>query len=133
MLTDPIADMLTRIRNAARARKETVIVPSSKMKRQIARILQQEGFIAHFNEEGDEKGPRRVLQITLLYANGNEPVINGIRRISKPGLRAYVGVEEIPRVRGGLGISILSTPKGVITDREARKLRVGGELICSVW
>jgi small subunit ribosomal protein S8 len=131
MLTDPIADMLTRIRNAVRAHKESVELPSSKMKRQIAELLRQEGFIAGVEEI--ERGPGKVLRITLQYGKGNEPAISGIRRISKPGLRVYVGVDEIPRVRGGLGTTILSTPKGVMTDRTARKERVGGEVICTVW
>lgn len=131
-MTDPIADMLTRIRNATRAHKESVSVPSSKMKRQIAAILEEEGFIERY-EEAEVGAGKKILTLFLRYGSGHEPAITGIARVSKPGLRVYVGVDEIPVVRSGLGVNILSTPAGVMTDRTARKRRVGGELLCTVW
>ena len=130
--SDPIADMLTRIRNANTAKHDTVDVPSSKMKVAIADILVNEGFIEKYDiiEEGNFK----TIRITLKYgADKNEKVITGIKRISKPGLRVYAGKEELPRVLGGLGIAILSTNQGIITDKEARKLQVGGEVLAFVW
>ena len=130
--SDPIADMLTRIRNANTAKHDTVDVPSSKMKVAIADILVNEGFIEKYDivEEGNFK----TIRITLKYGvDKNEKVITGIKRISKPGLRVYAGKEELPRVLGGLGIAILSTNHGIITDKEARKLQVGGEVIAFVW
>lgn len=130
-MTDPIADMLTRIRNACAARKESVEVPWSKLKETIVQILRQEGFVGDF--AAVEKDGKLWLRIVLRYDEQNRPVINGLKRVSKPGLRVYVGVDEIPSVRQGLGISILSTPAGVLTDREARQKHVGGELLCSVW
>ena len=129
---DPIADMLTRIRNANTAKHDTVDVPSSKIKVAIAEILLNEGFIAKYDiiEEGNFK----TIRITLKYgADKNEKVITGIKRISKPGLRVYAGKDELPRVLGGLGIAILSTNHGIITDKEARKLQVGREVIAFVW
>ena len=131
-MSDPIADMLTRIRNANTAKHDTVDVPSSKMKLAIANILVDEGYIAKYDIV--EEGGFPVIRITLKYgADKNERVITGIKRISKPGLRVYAGKEDIPRVLGGLGVAILSTNKGVITDREARKLGVGGEVLAFVW
>ncbi|GIW42877.1 MAG: 30S ribosomal protein S8 [Candidatus Binatia bacterium] len=130
-MTDPIADMLTRIRNACAARKEAVEVPWSKLKETIVRILKQEGFVEDFAVIQKDRKP--WILVTLRYDGQNRPVITGLKRVSKPGLRVYVGVEEIPSVRQGLGISILSTPAGVLTDRQARQRRVGGELLCSVW
>lgn len=133
-MTDPIADMLTRIRNAAMARHKQVIVPASKMKIAIARILQEEGFIERF-DVGQEK-PQPMLRIILKYDNSvrpPRPVIQGLQRVSKPGRRIYVKRREIPYVRSGMGIAILSTPKGILTDREARRQNVGGEVICYVW
>ena len=130
--SDPIADMLTRIRNANTAKHDTVDVPSSKMKVAIADILLNEGFIEKYDiiEEGNFK----TIRITLKYgADKNEKVITGIKRISKPGLRVYAGKEELPVVLGGLGIAILSTNQGIITDKEARKLQVGGEVLAFVW
>ena len=130
--SDPIADMLTRIRNANTAKHDTVDVPSSKIKVAIAEILLNEGFIAKYDiiEEGNFK----TIRITLKYgADKNEKIITGIKRISKPGLRVYAGKDELPRVLGGLGIAILSTNQGIITDKEARKLQVGGEVIAFVW
>ena len=131
-MSDPIADMLTRIRNANTAKHDTVDVPASKMKIAIADILVDEGYIAKFDRVED--GSFKTLHITLKYGvDKNEKVISGIKRISKPGLRVYANTEDIPRVLGGLGIAILSTNKGVVTDKEARKLGVGGEVLCFVW
>ena len=131
-MSDPIADMLTRIRNANTAKHDTVDVPSSKMKLAIANILVDEGYIAKYDIV--EEGGFPVIRITLKYgADKNERVITGIKRISKPGLRVHAGKEDIPRVLGGLGVAILSTNKGVITDIEARKLGVGGEVLAFVW
>ena len=131
-MSDPIADMLTRIRNANTAKHDTVDVPASKMKLAIANILLDEGYIAKYDLVED--GSFKTLHITLKYGvDKNEKVISGIKRISKPGLRVYANTEDIPRVLGGLGIAILSTNKGVVTDKEARKLGVGGEVLCFVW
>ena len=130
--TDPIADMLTRIRNANTAKHDTVDVPSSKMKEAIANILTNEGYIAGY--EIIEDGVKKTMHITLKYGvDKNEKVISGIKRISKPGLRVYANRDELPRVLGGMGTAIVSTNKGVITDKEARKLGVGGEVIAYVW
>ena len=130
--SDPIADMLTRIRNANTAKHDTVDVPSSKMKVAIADILLNEGFIEKYDIVED--GNFKTMHITLKYGvDKNEKVITGIKRISKPGLRVYAGKDELPRVLGGLGIAILSTNQGIITDKEARKLQVGGEVIAFVW
>ena len=131
-MSDPIADMLTRIRNANTAKHDTVDVPSSKMKLAIADILLKEGYIASYEIVDD--GAFKNIHMTLKYgADKNEKIITGIKRISKPGLRVYAGKDEIPRVLGGLGIAILSTNQGVITDKEARKLQVGGEVLAFVW
>ena len=130
--SDPIADMLTRIRNANTAKHDTVDVPSSKMKLAIADILLKEGYIAKYDII--DEGSFKTIRITLKYgADKNEKIITGLKRISKPGLRIYAGSQEIPRVLGGLGIAILSTNQGVITDKEARKLHVGGEVLAFVW
>jgi len=131
MMTDPIADLLTRIRNANRARKDTADVPWSKLKEAIARVLADEGFLREVSVN-DESG-RKILRVSLKYDEFRRPVMSGIRRVSRPSLRIYVGGREIPVIRKGLGISVLSTPKGVIADRVARKENVGGEVICSVW
>ena len=131
-MSDPIADMLTRIRNAVTAKHDTVDIPASKMKLAIADILVDEGYITKYDLVDD--GSFKKMVITLKYGvDKNEKVISGIKRISKPGLRIYAGKDEIPRVLGGLGIAILSTNKGVITDKEARKLQVGGEVLAFVW
>ena len=131
-MTDPIADMLTRIRNANTAKHDTVDVPSSKMKLAIAKILLDEGYIKSY--ELVENGKFNDIRITLKYgASKNEKIISGRQRISKPGLRVYANKEELPKVLGGLGVAIISTNKGVITDKEARKLGVGGEVLCFVW
>jgi small subunit ribosomal protein S8 len=132
MMTDPIADMLTRIRNAARVRKTKISLPSSRLKVRIAELLRDEGFLSSVSETTD--GPRQVLELEVKYLpNGTQPVLRGVRRESKPGQRVYVSYSEIPRVQSGQGVAILSTSKGVITDRQARKQKVGGELICAVW
>ena len=131
-MSDPIADMLTRIRNANTAKHDTVDVPASKMKLSIAEILLEEGYIKKYDiiEDGNFK----TIHITLKYgADKNEKIISGIKRISKPGLRVYAGKEELPRVLGGLGIAIISTNQGVITDKKARQLQVGGEVLAFVW
>ena len=131
-MSDPIADMLTRIRNANTAKHDTLDVPASKMKLAIADILLKEGYIAKYDVLED--GAFKTIRITLKYgADKNEKIITGLKRISKPGLRIYAGSQEIPRVLGGLGIAILSTNQGVITDKEARKLHVGGEVLAFVW
>ncbi len=131
-MSDPIADMLTRIRNANTAKHDTVDVPASKMKIAIANILLDEGYIAKYDLVED--GHFQTIHITLKYGvDKNEKVISGLKRISKPGLRVYASTENIPKVLGGLGTAILSTNKGVVTDKEARKLGVGGEVLCFVW
>ena len=132
MNTDPIADLLTRIRNAARAKHARVDVPASKLKAEIARILKEEGYISTFKLVEESK-TRRTLRLFLKYTPDRRSVITGLRRISRPGSRNYVGASQIRPVVGGLGISILTTPRGVMTGRAARKARVGGELMCEVW
>ncbi len=129
-LTDPIADMLTRIRNANVAKHDTVKIPFSKIKESLANILKSEGYINSF--EVKEEGTKKDIVVSLKYMDG-EAVIKGLRRISKPGRRVYTSVESLPKVLGGLGIAIVSTPKGVITDKECRKHSVGGEVLCYVW
>ena len=126
-MTDPIADMLTRIRNANVMRNKEVVMPTSKMKKEIAKILKEEGYITEFKVKDN------TLTLTLKYAENKERVITGLKRISKPGLRVYVSASELPTVLNGLGIAIISTPKGVMTDRLARKNNVGGEVIAYVW
>ena len=131
-MTDPIADMLTRIRNANTAKHDTVDIPSSKMKLSIAKILLDEGYIKSF--ELVENGKFNDIRVTLKYcADKNEKIISGLQRLTKPGLRVYASMDELPRVLGGLGVAIISTNKGVVTDKEARKLGVGGEVLCFVW
>ena len=130
-ITDPIADMLTRIRNANNAKHDTVDVPASNMKKSIAQILLDEGYIKNFQVVED--GTQGVIHISLKYNAGKEKVITGLRRVSKPGLRVYVGADELPRVLRGLGIAIISTSKGVMTDKKARELNVGGEVLAFVW
>ena len=131
VLTDPIADMLTRIRNANMAEKQVVAMPHSKMKSEIARLLKAEGFIKDYTMENEDGKP--VLNIFLKYTIEREPVIQGLRRISKPSCRKYVNSEEIPRVLGGIGLAILSTSSGVMTDADAREKKIGGEVLCYVW
>lgn len=130
-LTDPVADLLTRIRNAINARQQKLDVPASKLKAEIARILKEEGYLANFKATEDEG--RRVLRLYLKYGSNNDAAITNLARVSRPGCRVYVGHTEIPRVLGGLGINILTTPKGVMTGRQARKSGVGGEILCEVW
>jgi small subunit ribosomal protein S8 len=130
MVTDPIADMLTRIRNAIRAKHKTVSIPHSKLKFEIARILMEEGYINNF-EVKEERPPQILIQIK--YSQNGKAVIYGIERVSRPGLRVYVGADEIPRVLGGLGTAIISTSKGLLSDREARKEKVGGEVLCRIY
>jgi len=130
-MTDPIADMLTRIRNAILARHDSVLIPSSKIKLAIAGILKEEGFIIDY--EVLKGKPQRIIKVHLRYIDNREPVITGLKRVSKPGLRVYVQRTEIPRVYSGLGIAILSTPKGVLTGQQAWRQKVGGELICYIW
>ena len=131
MTSDPIADMLTRVRNALQARHPKVDVPASKLKTEIARILKEEGYIANYKVA--EEGVKKVIKIYLKYATDNSPVISGIERVSRPGCRNYAGKNEIPQVQGGLGISILTTARGVMTGRTARKESVGGEILCRIW
>ena len=130
-ITDPVADMLTRIRNANNAKHETVDVPASNMKKSIAQILLDEGYIKAFQIVED--GTQGIIRITLKYNAGKEKVISGLRRVSKPGLRVYVGADELPRVLKGLGIAIVSTSKGVMTDKAARAAHVGGEVLAFIW
>ncbi|MBI5598521.1 MAG: 30S ribosomal protein S8 [Deltaproteobacteria bacterium] len=130
-MTDPIADMLTRIRNAIGARQTEVCVPMSRMKAEILKILKEEGYVKDYAVPGD-KSPR-VIKVQLRYGPSSRSVITEIKRVSKPGKRVYVSTDEIPEVMNGLGVAVISTSKGVVSDREARKLRVGGEFICSVY
>ena len=130
MFSDPISDMLTRIRNALRAQKHELVMPYSKFKHNVARVLLAEGFISGVNEL---PGRMKMLQINLKYDSGGEPVISGIDRVSTPGQRIYMAAEKLPRTNGGFGITIVSTSKGLLTDKQARKQRLGGEVICTVW
>ena len=130
-ITDPIADMLTRIRNANNAKHDTVDVPASNMKKAIAQILLEEGYIKNFQLIDD--GTQGVIRITLKYSAGKEKVLSGLRRVSKPGLRVYAGADELPRVLRGLGTAIVSTSKGVMTDKKAREAHVGGEVLAFIW
>ena len=131
MQTDPIADMLTRIRNACMVQHRRVVIPSSKMKLNLARILSEEGFIDGYSVTDESPQPNLVLG--LKYSGRGEPVITGLERVSRPGKRVYTGHREIPWVRSGLGINIVSTPKGLMTGRNARRARLGGEIVCNVW
>lgn len=133
MLTDPISDMLTRIRNAAMARHDRVQLPASRVKKTIAEVLKSEGYVSDVQLEPVEQSDTNTLTLVLKYGRDRAPAIEGIRRVSKPGRRVYVGADEIPTVRSGLGISIVSTSRGIMSDRQARKLGVGGELLCEVW
>jgi small subunit ribosomal protein S8 len=130
-ITDPIADMLTRIRNASAAKHDSVDVPASKMKKSIAEILLEEGYIKNFQIIDD--GTQGIIRIALKYLPGKEKAVQGLRRVSKPGLRVYAGAEELPRVLRGLGIAIVSTSKGVMTDKKARAANIGGEVLAFVW
>ncbi|MCP4593734.1 MAG: 30S ribosomal protein S8 [bacterium] len=130
-MTDPIADLLTRIRNATMVRHDRTDVPASKMKLEVAKILKQEGFIRTFKLI--EEGPQGIIRIYLKYADDGEPAIHGLQRVSRPGLRVYRGVGDLPKVRSGLGVAVVSTNRGVLTDEQARGLRVGGEILCEIW
>jgi len=130
-ISDPIADMLTRVRNASRARHTEVVVPASRTKREIARILKEEGFITDVREE--RAGPAQLLRLELKYVDGKVPVVSGLKRISKPGLRVYAQKTDIPRVLGGLGIVIVSTSKGIMTGAQAKQAALGGEILAYVW
>ena len=132
-MSDPIADMLTRIRNAQGVQKTTVAMPSSKVKEALAKILEREGYITGSSVEDDSARPGRRLRINLKYTPERQRTISGLRRVSKPGLRVYTRADKVPRVLGGMGIAILSTNQGLMTDREARERHVGGEVLCQVW
>lgn len=131
MLTDPIADLLTRVRNAGRARLTRVSMPESRLKREIARVLAEQGYVSSFSSDDDPKKP--TLTIELRYTAANQHIIEEIHRVSRPGCRVYVGVQQVPRVRNGIGIAILSTPKGILTDDQARAAQVGGEVLARLW
>jgi small subunit ribosomal protein S8 len=131
MLTDPIADMLTRIRNGGRARLAKISMPKSRLKCEIARVLQETGYISGFADVADAAKP--TLSIEIRYGDDDRPIIEGVERISRPGRRVYVGAKKIPHIRTGLGIAILSTPRGVLTDAQAREAGIGGELLAKVW
>jgi small subunit ribosomal protein S8 len=133
MMTDPIADMLTRLRNANIAFHDEVLMPSSKLKEALAHILEREGYIAGFEVQDDSSRPGRQLKVVLKYTPDRKRTISGLKRVSKPGLRVYSKSDMVPRVLGGMGIAILSTNQGLMTDREARQRRVGGEVLCQVW
>lgn len=130
-MTDPIADFLTRVRNAVQVGKDRCDVPASKLKLHLCRILQEEGFIRTFKVL--EEGPQGTIRVYLRYSPDGEPAIRGLERISRPGLRVYRGVDELPKVRGGIGMAVISTPKGLMTDSKAREERLGGEVLCRVW
>jgi small subunit ribosomal protein S8 len=132
-MTDPIADMLTRIRNANVAMHDDVTMPSSKLKEALAAVLKKEGYIQSFHIDQEEGKPSQTLTIDMKYSEARERVITGIRRVSKPGLRVYTKADAVPRVLGGLGVAVVSTSKGLLTDREARSQRIGGEILCYVW
>ena len=132
-MTDPIADMLTRIRNANIAMHDEVSMPSSKLKVALAEVLQTEGYISGFISEPNADGPGSTLTINMKYSPERQRVINGLKRVSKPGLRVYTKTDQIPRVLGGLGVAVLSTSKGLLSDRAARKAKIGGEVVCYVW
>ncbi|HET6952931.1 MAG TPA: 30S ribosomal protein S8 [Acidimicrobiales bacterium] len=132
-MTDPIADMLTRIRNANIAMHDDVRMPSSKLKEALASVLQQEGYIETYEVEDNPDRPGRTLHVRMKYSPDRARTISGIKRVSKPGLRVYSGSTEVPRVLGGLGVAVLSTSQGLLSDREARKRKVGGEVLCFVW
>ena len=133
MMTDPIAEMLTRIRNGNVAMRDEVLMPASKQKSALAEVLKREGFIADYSIAQDDQGPGKLLKISMKYGEDRQRTISGIKRISTPGLRVYRGATEVPRVLGGLGVAVLSTSHGLMTDREARKRNVGGEVMCFVW
>lgn len=130
-MTDPIADFLTRLRNAVQAGKDRCDVPASKVKLELSKIFQEEGFIRTFKVV--EEGPQGLIRLYLRYSGEGEPAIHGVERVSRPGLRVYRGVDELPKVRGGIGVAVVSTSKGLMTDARAREQRLGGEVMCRVW
>jgi small subunit ribosomal protein S8 len=132
-MTDPIADLLTRVRNANVAMHDTVPMPSSKLKENLAALLQREGYIEGYSVRDDPKRPGKILEIQMKYSPDRTRTISGLRRVSKPGLRVYTGADKLPRVLGGMGVAVLSTSQGLMTDREARRNKVGGEVLCYVW
>jgi small subunit ribosomal protein S8 len=132
-MTDPVADMLTRLRNGNVAMQDSVRMPSSKLKEALAAILRREGYIADFSVRDEPSRPGRTLEIVMKYSPERAPTISGLKRVSKPGLRVYTKADSLPRVLGGLGVAVLSTSHGLMTDREARERRVGGEVLCYVW
>ncbi len=132
-MTDPVADMLTRLRNGNVAMQDSVRMPSSKLKEALAAILRREGYIADFSVRDEPSRPGRTLEIVMKYSAERTPTISGLKRVSKPGLRVYTKADRLPRVLGGLGVAVLSTSNGLMTDREARERRVGGEVLCYVW
>ncbi len=131
MMTDPIADMLTRIRNSVLIKAEKVDIPASRLKVEIAKIMKEEGFIKSYKIIKDKK--QGILRVTLKYTQDNRPIVEGLKRISKPGRRVYVGKDEVPSVVGGMGIAIVTTPKGIVTDKTCRREGVGGEVLCYIW
>jgi len=131
MMTDPISDLLTRIRNAASARRETTDAPWSRMKEAVVALLRQEGYIQNYGVEGE--GAKKVLRVKLAYTDSGRATIRGLRRVSRPSMRIYRRAADVPKVRNGLGVSIISTPQGLLVDRDARKRKVGGEVVCEVW
>ena len=131
MMTDPVADMLTRIRNANQALKESVSMPSSKLKEEVAKILAAEGYIVGY--EVTAAGPKKTLEVGLKYAADRQRVISGLRRVSRPGIRVYAGATNLPRTQGGLGVTIISTSQGLLTDSDARRRKLAGEILCEVW
>jgi small subunit ribosomal protein S8 len=132
-VNDPVGDMLTRLRNASRARHDKVVIPHSKLKLEVIKVLKDEGYLGEYVVHTQDGSPQSELTVQLKYGPDRAPAITGIRRVSKPGLRRYVGVNDIPQVLGGMGISILSTSRGILVDSEARKQKVGGELLCTVY
>ncbi len=132
-LTDPIGDMLTRIRNGIQARHDSVVIPLSREKMSLARVLKEEGFIRDFEMVREKNAKSRLMRVHLKYVGKKEPVVSGLKRVSKPGLRVYRGSKEIPMLRSGLGLVVMSTPAGVMSGRKARQLNVGGEVLCYVW
>jgi small subunit ribosomal protein S8 len=131
MLTDPIADMLTRIRNSVLIKSEKVDIPASRLKVEIAKIMKEEGFIKSYKIIKDKK--QGVLRVTLKYSPDNKPIVEGLKRVSKPGRRVYVGKDEVPSVMGGIGIAVVTTPRGILTDKACRREGVGGEVLCYIW
>jgi small subunit ribosomal protein S8 len=131
MMTDPIADMLTRIRNSVLIKAEKVDIPASRLKVEIAKIMKEEGFIKSYKIIKDKK--QGILRVTLKYTQDNRPIVEGLKRISKPGRRVYVGKDEVPSVVGGMGIAVMTTPKGILTDKVCRREGVGGEVLCYIW